>query len=94
MSSIPDEELEQNNNQLDEEIEILRKEIEKVKKIVKEQEEKRLYNNAIIIQCFLRVSYSKKKANHLRFIPDNLFDPEFSLIRKKMFNIDDSCFKL
>ena len=42
----------------------------------------------------LLVSYSKKEANDLRSIPDNLFDPEFSLVRKKLLNIDDSCFKL
>ena len=47
---------------------------------------------AIVIQCFIRISLSKKKANDLRSIPENLFDPEFSLVRKKLLNIDDSCF--
>ena len=51
------------------------------------------YDNAVIIQCFFRVSYSKKKAYELRSIPDNLFDPEFSSMRKKLLDIDDSCFK-
>ena len=51
------------------------------------------YDNAVIIQCFFRISYSKKKAYELRSIPDNLFDPEFSSMRKKLLDIDDSCFK-
>jgi len=68
--------------------------LEQLKNKIKEYEEKLLYNDVVIIQCFTRISLSKKKANDLRSIPDNLFDPEFSLIRKKMFNIDDSCFKL
>ena len=40
----------------------------------------------------LLVSSSKKEANDLRSIPENLFDPEFSSVRKKLLNIDDSCF--
>ena len=62
--------------------------------MIEKIEERLLYNNAVRIQCFIRISLSKKKANDLRSIPNNLFDPEFSLVRKKLLNIDDSCFKL
>ena len=44
-------------------------------------QEEESYYDAVIIQCFIRISLSKKKANDLRSIPDNLFDPEFSLIK-------------
>ena len=91
-----DEDLENYKKQLKERTERFNKEsnerLEQLKNKIKEEQEKLLYNNAVIIQCFIRVSYSKKEANDLRSIPDNLFDPEFSLVRKKMFNIDDSCF--
>ena len=70
----------------------IRKSNERIEKYKREKQEKLLYNNAVRIQCFIRISLSKKNSDILRSIPDNLFDPEFSLIRKKMLNIDDSCF--
>jgi len=68
---------------------------EKIKmyEMIEKIEERLLYNNAVRIQCFIRISLSKKKSNDLRSIPENLFDPEFSSVRKKLLNIDDSCFK-
>ena len=51
------------------------------------------YEKAIIIQSFFRIIVSKSLANKLRSEPDNLFDPEFSKMRKRMLKIDDSCFK-
>ena len=42
---------------------------------------------------FFRIIASKNLANKLRIEPNNLFEPEFFNMRKRMFNIDDSCFK-
>ena len=104
---IMEEEVENNKKRLDEDLENykkqskerieffneqIRKSNERIEKYKREKQEKLLYNNAVRIQCFIRISLSKKNSDILRSIPDNLFDPEFSLIRKKMLNIDDSCF--
>jgi len=52
------------------------------------------YNKIIRIQCLFRVFKSKAIANYLRLLPENLFDPEFFSMRKKMLNINDSIFKI
>ena len=44
------------------------------------------------IQCFFRVILAKSISNRLRLEPRNLFDPEFSDMRKFLLNIDDSRF--
>ena len=82
------EQMDKSIRKSNERIEKYRNEIEKYKNEI----EKLLYKYVVIIQCFIRISLSKKKSNDLRSIPDNLFDPEFSLVRKKLLNIDDSCF--
>lgn len=45
------------------------------------------------IQGFFRIIQSKKIVNDLRSKPDNLFEPEFSIQRKRKLKIDDSMFK-
>lgn len=50
------------------------------------------YIPSIKIQCFFRVIAAKNISNRLRMEPHNLFDPEFSYMRKNMFKIDDSRF--
>ena len=46
------------------------------------------------IQYFLRKIAAKNISNKLRMKPHNLFDPEFSGLRKKILKIDDSRFNL
>jgi len=48
--------------------------------------------SSITIQYFFRIITSKNITNKLRIEPRNLFDPEFSDMRKRIFNIDDSRF--
>ena len=50
------------------------------------------YEHALTIQCFYRVFRSVKIVKDLRSLPENLFDTEFSTMRKKLMNIDDSVF--
>lgn len=45
------------------------------------------------IQYFFRKITAKNISNKLRMKPHNLFDPEFSCLRKKILKIDDSRFK-
>ena len=60
-----------------------------------------VYESALLIQNFPKTvnarieerNLAQSVANKLRMEPDNLFDPEFSKMRKRMLNIDDSCFK-
>ena len=47
---------------------------------------------SLVIQCAFRVHMSNKRVNILRSQPENLFHPEFSIIRKRKLNIDDSMF--
>ena len=51
------------------------------------------YLKATTIQCFLRIMLAKIFSNKLRAEPDNLFHPEFSIMRKKLLKIDDSRFR-
>lgn len=61
-----------------------------------------VYESALLIQNFPKTvnarieerNLAQSVANKLRMEPDNLFDPEFSTVRKKMLRIDDSLFKL
>lgn len=53
---------------------------------------RKIYNNAKIIQNAFRSYMSIKISNILRSNPDNLFDENFSNIRKRKLNIDDSVF--
>jgi len=56
-----------------------------------------IYESALRIRWLFDNVKKKNEAkcivNNLRMEPDNLFDPEFSTMRKKMMNIDDSLFK-
>lgn len=56
-----------------------------------------IYESALRIRWLFDNVKKKNEAkcivNKLRMEPDNLFDPEFSTMRKKMMNIDDSLFK-
>ena len=56
-----------------------------------------IYESALRIQWLFGTikerDVAKGVCNSLRMEPDNLFDPEFSTMRKKMMNIDDSLFK-
>ena len=44
------------------------------------------------VQGLFRIHFSKKEANNLRILPENLFDEEFGLTRRKMLKIDESLF--
>jgi len=63
-----------------------------LKNIYLKYKNRKIYNNAIIIQNSFRSYMSRKIANILRSNPDNLFDNNFSTIRKRKLNIDDSFF--
>lgn len=63
-----------------------------LKNIYVKYKNRKIYNNAIIIQNSFRSYMSIKIANILRSNPDNLFDSNFSNIRKRKLNIDDSFF--
>ena len=42
------------------------------------------------VQGLFRIHFSRKEANNLRILPENLFDEEFGLTRRKMLKIDES----
>jgi cytohesin len=52
----------------------------------------REYISSKKIQSFFRIIMAKNIVNRLRMEPTNLFDPEFSIMRKSMLKIDDSWF--
>ena len=45
-----------------------------------------------MLRRFFRIISAKNISTRLRSEPDNLFDPEFSDMRKRILKIDDSCF--
>ena len=45
-----------------------------------------------MLHRFFRIISAKNISTRLRSEPDNLFDPEFSDMRKRILKIDDSCF--
>lgn len=55
--------------------------------------DRKTYFPAVTIQCLFRSYSSRKVADILRMCPDNLFNVDYSVSRKRKIDIDDSCFK-